>query len=110
MTRRHAISILTGAASAFVAAALFASDTAPQNFTAKLVNVAGAPDSIRIEILRWSTDEERERLLSAWALKSAPNNAGRGAGKGAAKAGIDSGSGTCKFASGSGHRGLPVVF
>lgn len=63
------------------------------HFTANLVNVAGAPDAIRIEILRWSTDEERDRLMSAWNLKSAPNGAGRGvikgngkAGKGAAKA------------------------
>lgn len=56
------------------------------NFTATTANVAGAPDSVRIEILRWSTDEERDRLSSAWDLKSvAPAGAGKGAGKAAAK-------------------------
>jgi hypothetical protein len=52
-------------------------------FTATTANVAGAPDSIRIDILRWSTDEEREKLMSAWNGKdgadgqSASGRAGR---------------------------------
>jgi hypothetical protein len=55
------------------------------NLTATTANVAGAPDAVRIQILRWSTDEERQRLSSAWELK---NNAstGVGVGKGAGKA------------------------
>jgi hypothetical protein len=36
------------------------------SFSAITANVAGAPDSVRIDILRWSTDEEREKLMSAW--------------------------------------------
>jgi len=46
------------------------------NFSATSANVAGAPDSIRIDILRWSTEEECERLMSAWSLKRGGGNAG----------------------------------
>jgi hypothetical protein len=58
--------------------------TGPMNLTATTVNVAGAPDTVRIEILRWSTDEEREKLMSAWELKPSASGSsapGRGAGK-----------------------------
>jgi hypothetical protein len=50
---------------------------------------------VRIEILRWSTDEERERLMDAWNLKPSANgpSAGRGAEKGAAKQGKAAGRG-----------------
>lgn len=49
--------------------------------TATSANVSGAPDSIRIEILRWSTDAEREKLMDAWMLKTTgPARGGRGAG------------------------------
>lgn len=78
---------------AAVAAMLLLAETPPANpnavlnLTATTANVAGAPDAVRIEILRWSTDEERTRLSAAWDLKSAaPAGAGGGAGKGAAKA------------------------
>ncbi|HYR91331.1 MAG TPA: hypothetical protein VE422_45160 [Terriglobia bacterium] len=47
--------------------------------TATTENVAGAPDSIRIDLLRWSTDAERDQLLSAWSLTGAPAAGGRGA-------------------------------
>jgi hypothetical protein len=56
------------------------------NLTAITANVAGAPDAVRIEILRWSTDEERQRLSSAWDLKNAAPAKPAAAGKGAAKA------------------------
>jgi len=59
--------------------------------TATTANVTGAPDAIRIEILRWSTDEERERLMSAWSLK--PSVAGPGPDKGAGKQGKAAGRG-----------------
>ena len=59
--------------------------------TATTANVTGAPDAIRIEILRWSTDEERERLMSAWNLK--PSAAGQGEGRGAGKQGKAAGRG-----------------
>jgi len=49
--------------------------------TATTANVSGAPDAVRIEILRWSTDDERERLMSAWNLK--PSAAGPSEGRGA---------------------------
>jgi hypothetical protein len=38
-------------------------------FTATAANVSGAPDSIRIDLLRWSTDAERDKLMAAWDLK-----------------------------------------
>ena len=60
------------------------------NLTATSANVSGAPDPIRIEILRWSTEAERARLMDAWNLKTAsPPSAG--AGKGAGKAGRGAG-------------------
>src|SRR6185369_7027925 len=60
------------------------------NLTATTANVVGAPDPVRIEILRWSTDEERTRLASAWDLKTVTSvgpGAGKATGKGAAKQG-----------------------
>lgn len=52
--------------------------------TATSANVTGAPDSIRINLLRWSTDAERDQLLSAWMLTDQP---GRGPGARAGAAG-----------------------
>ncbi len=54
------------------------------NLTATLANVSGAPGNARFEILRWSTDEERNLLVNAWELRSAaPANAkGKAAAKG----------------------------
>lgn len=43
------------------------------SFTATTANVTGAPDSIRIDILRWSTDAERDKLMSAWDTKGQSN-------------------------------------
>jgi len=80
MRKRIALSILVGAV-----AALFAqSASAPLYLSATLANVAGAPDAVRVEILRWSSDQERDALLNAWSLKPAP---GAAKGRGAAKAG-----------------------
>ena len=59
--------------------------------TATTANVSGAPDPVRIEILRWSTDEEREGLMAAWDLK--PSAAGPGEGRGAGKQGKAAGKG-----------------
>lgn len=67
-------------------------------FTATTANVGGAPDSIRIEILRWSTDAERDKLMTAWNLKPEPGAAG---GRGGARAGGRGGRG----AAGRGGRG-----
>jgi hypothetical protein len=53
------------------------------SLTATTANVGGAPGTVRIEILRWSTDEERGRLMDAWNLKlPAPDAGDRGRGPG----------------------------
>ena len=38
---------------------------AVENFTATAVNVTGAPDPLKIDLLRWSTDSEREQVFTA---------------------------------------------
>jgi len=58
-------------------------------FTATAENVSGAGDAIRIEILRWSTDSERDQLLAAWSMKT-PAGEGRGARSGGGRAGAAS--------------------
>src|SRR5438552_13544545 len=40
-----------------------------ENITATSVNVTGAPDPLRIDLLRWSTDAEREQVVNALADK-----------------------------------------
>jgi hypothetical protein len=58
--------------------------------TATTDNIAGAHDSIRIDLIRWSTDAERNQLLSAWTNPAPPPSAGRGGrGRGGAAAGPD---------------------
>jgi hypothetical protein len=37
-------------------------------FLAETVNVESGPDAVRIEILAWSTDEDRTRFVNAWNL------------------------------------------
>jgi hypothetical protein len=54
--------------------------------TATTAKVSGAPDEVRFEILRWSTDEDRTRLMNAWSLKPDANDA-KGKGKGGGKLG-----------------------
>ena len=36
-----------------------------QHFTATAVNVSGAPDPLKIDLLRWSTGAERDQIVSA---------------------------------------------
>src|SRR5262249_51332938 len=49
-------------------------------------NVSGAPDPVRVDLLRWSTDAERDQLLSAWtspgAAVTAPAAGERGGARG----------------------------
>jgi len=62
-----------------------ASADGAMNLTATTANVGGAPDAVRIEVLRWSTDEEHDRLMAAWSLKSpvlATEGGGTGRGRG----------------------------
>jgi hypothetical protein len=89
MKNRPAIVWLVLGASILAAALLLAEtpSTDPNGvlqLTATSANVSGAPDPVRIEILRWSTDDERERLMDAWNLKP---SRGSGAGKAAGKQG-----------------------
>ncbi len=73
----------------FLLAASIAPAASVATYTATTANVSGAPDAIRINILRWSTDAERDKLMDAWMLKTAsPARGGRGgAGRGAGRAG-----------------------
>jgi hypothetical protein len=62
------------------------------NFTATTDNVGGAPDSIRIDVLRWSTDSERDEIVKSWTNPVAPaatTGRGGGRGRGAAAAAPD---------------------
>src|SRR6185295_14435032 len=54
-------------------------------------NVSGAGDAIKIDLLSWSTDADRDQLVSAWML-TAPA-AGAGAGRGGARGGGGAGAG-----------------
>lgn len=75
-------SVLIGiAAGLALAAALMLAQSQPvATYTATSENVSGAGDAIRIDILRWSTDAERDQLIAAWTNPGAPG--GRGAAKG----------------------------
>jgi len=52
------------------------------SLTATTDNVSGAHDPVRIDVLRWSTDAERDELLAGWNMTSAPAPAARGGGRG----------------------------
>ena len=70
-------SILVG----FILTTMLAS--AQASYIATSDNVSGAHDSIRIDVLRWSTDAERDQLLTAWTNPGAPAPGGRGRGRAA---------------------------
>jgi hypothetical protein len=55
--------------------------------TAVTANVTGAPDSIRIDVFRWSTDAERDSLLAAWDLKPGALGRGGAGGRGGGRGG-----------------------
>lgn len=79
--------LLTVGLSWLALAALLFSEGTPAagpvlRLTATTANVTGAPDSIRIDILRWSTDAEREKLMSAWNLKGRTGGPGGAVGRG----------------------------
>jgi hypothetical protein len=78
----------------FLLAASIAPAASVANYTATTANVSGAPDAIRINILRWSTDAERDKLIDAWMLKThSPARGGRG-GPGRGRAGRGGGEAT----------------
>lgn len=41
-------------------------------YTATTSNVSGAGDAVRIEVLKWSTDADRDQLLNAWLHPNPP--------------------------------------
>jgi len=53
-------------------------------FTATSAGVSGAPDSIRFDLLAWSSDADRDQLVGAWNLTNlpAPARGGAPAGRG----------------------------
>ena len=51
------------------------------SFAATTASLVGAPDSIRIDLLRWSTDAERELLISAWQMTGRAVRGARRAGR-----------------------------
>ena len=56
-------------------------------FTATSANVSGAPDSIRFDVLAWSSDADRDQMAGVWNLTVTPNAGARGAAEGARGAG-----------------------
>src|SRR3954454_6476535 len=76
-------------------------------FTATSANVSGAPDSVRIDVLSWSNDADRDQMVAAWNLTAAPAAArggaaagGRGPGGGRGGAGAGAGGGAAAGAGG----------
>ncbi|MBV8903441.1 MAG: hypothetical protein JOZ22_07370 [Acidobacteriia bacterium] len=51
-------------------------------YTAVTDNISAAKDAIRIDLFRWSTDEEREKFLAAWMNPGASASGRGGAGRG----------------------------
>ena len=67
-----------------------AENTAPLvTYTATTDNVSGAPDDIRIDLFRWSTDAERDQLVAAWNMTGSPGGGGGRGGRGQGPASID---------------------
>jgi hypothetical protein len=55
-----------------------ATPTGPiMRFTATTANVSGAGDNVKIDLLKWSTDADRDQFVAAWNL-TAPTTAARG--------------------------------
>src|SRR6185312_6418874 len=91
MTLRHLLipPVLLAALAAGAEKSNTPANAVAASYTATTANVSGAPGNIRVEILRWSTPEERTKLRDAWDLKTADTGRGRrgGAGRGAAAGG-----------------------
>jgi hypothetical protein len=96
MTHANAYKLGLAAAGMLAAMVLTAQTTSSGpilSLTATTQNVSGANDSIRIDVLRWSTDAERTELLSAWNMTLPPPPAPAGRGRGGAGAGAAAGAG-----------------
>jgi hypothetical protein len=84
------------------------------NFTAKSANVSEAGTPVRINLLRWSTDAERDALVAAFSSPGAAGAGDRGRGRGGldpndpANADVDGG-GAGRGARGRGRGGAPAA-
>jgi hypothetical protein len=97
-------------AAAVLGCAVLVAEAPVLKLTATTANVAGAPDAIRFDIFRWSTDAERDQLLAAWAMRpaapaAAPAGAPAGAGGAAPAAAGRGGGGRGGGGRGGGGRG-----
>src|SRR5215831_17958521 len=45
-------------------------------FTATTANISGSPDSVRFDVLAWSSDADRDQMVGAWNLTAVPAAAG----------------------------------
>ena len=54
-------------------------DAPVARFVAETANLASGPDAVRIDILAWSADEDRSRLVDAWNLILPAGGRGGGA-------------------------------
>jgi hypothetical protein len=80
---RIAVPVLAGVVLAALLTTAQTSTTGPiPSLTATTDNVSGAHEKIRIDVLHWSTDDERAQLLAAWTLTAGRGGRGRG-GRGA---------------------------
>lgn len=102
---RVAVPVLAGVVfAAFLTMAQTSNSEPIPSLTATTDNVSGAHEKIRIDVLRWSTDEERDQFLAAWTL-----TAGRERGRGGSGAGARSNNGpTDPFGSFKGGAAPPV--
>lgn len=75
------VASLALASAAFLATAQTAVERV-LDLTATTANASGSDDEITIELLRWSSDEERDQLISAWTMPKAPEQPTGGRGRG----------------------------
>ena len=88
---RIAVPVLTGIVLAALLMTAQTSKPGPiPSLTATTDNVSGAREKIRIDVLRWSTDDERDQFLAAWTLTG---GGGRGRGRGRGGKGANDGPG-----------------
>jgi hypothetical protein len=80
---RIAVPVLTGALlAAFLTMAQTSKPGPIPSLTATTDNVSGAREKIRIDVLQWSSDDERNQYIAAWTMTAGRGGRGRG-GRGA---------------------------
>ena len=80
---RIAVPVLAGVLlAAFLTMAQTSKPGAIPSLTATTDNVSGAHEKIRIDVLQWSSDDERDQYIAAWTMTAGRGGRGRG-GRGA---------------------------